>query len=84
MDFKELSWDTPPLLAFRIVLADAGWYVPNGKGAGRLMAEMVFQVNVLFEEVLASPPWGRRERGLVLDLSPVPFPEGKGCLLAGK
>jgi hypothetical protein len=23
-----------------------------------------FQVNVSFEEQLASPPWGRRERGL--------------------
>jgi len=35
-----------------------------GKGAGRLMIMMAFQVNVWFEEVLASPPWGRRERGL--------------------
>jgi len=30
----------------------------------RLIATLVFQVNVSFEEVLASPPWGRRERGL--------------------
>ena len=29
------------------------------------------------------PLQGRRERGLGFDLSPVPFPQGKGCLLAG-
>jgi len=32
---------------------------PKGKGAGRLMAETVFQVNVSFEDGSASPPWGR-------------------------
>jgi len=41
---------------------------PNGEGmvltSFRLIATLVFQVNVSFEEVLASPPWGRRERGL--------------------
>ena len=46
---------------------------PSGKGAYRLMSLVSYQVDVLFEGVLASPPWGtrtratasgRRERGL--------------------
>ena len=40
---------------------------PNGKGAGRLMAVTVFQVKAWFEEHIASPPWGRRERGFQLE-----------------
>jgi hypothetical protein len=43
---------------------------PKGKGAGWLMVVLSFQVNDSFQEALASPPWGRRERGLV-DLTPI-------------
>src|SRR5512145_2152983 len=41
---------------------------PQGKWAGRWMVVTSFQANILFEDGRASPPWGRRERGL-LDLT---------------
>jgi len=63
---------------------------PNGKGAGRFMGLLIFQSNVLLEEQIASPPWGRRERGLYLDLTQMsvinrrvglPSPVGEGIVL---
>jgi hypothetical protein len=58
-------WDLTPIVTIdqRDRLSISKW---RGHGVGffsRLMGLLNFQVNVLFEDVLASPPWGRRGWG---------------------